>query len=163
MHQTGPRNKHSILLFVACALLGDGELGPHLTQCGPAEDYLHATFHLIHSVVWPQYTSVTDRQDRQIMVPTLQAAQYRQIGQRSHSRGRTVLQTVAPKTVRSVLLDLCLSCDVAVLWPNGWMDQDETWHRGRLRPWQLCVRWGHSSASPNRHGPHDFRLMSVIG
>jgi len=23
-------------------------------------------------------------------------------------------------------------CDVGVLWPNGWMDQDETWHGGRL-------------------------------
>ena len=21
-----------------------------------------------------------------------------------------------------------------VLWPNGWMDQDETWHAGRTRP-----------------------------
>jgi len=25
----------------------------------------------------------------------------------------------------------CLSvCDIGVLWPNGWTDQDETWHRG---------------------------------
>ena len=31
---------------------------------------------------------------------------------------------------------ICLSvCDVGVLWPNGWMDQDETWHAGRPRPW----------------------------
>jgi len=22
----------------------------------------------------------------------------------------------------------CLSCDVGVLWPDGWMDQDATWH-----------------------------------
>jgi len=36
---------------------------------------------LIHPVVWPQYTNVTDRQDRQ----------------RSDSIGRTVLLTVAPK------------------------------------------------------------------
>jgi len=21
-------------------------------------------------------------------------------------------------------------CDVGVLWPNGWMDEDETWHEG---------------------------------
>jgi len=122
VHQTGPRNKHSILLSVACALLGDGELGPHLTQCGPAEDYLHATFHLIHSVVWPQYTSVTDRQDRQIMVPTLQAAQYRQIGQRSHSRGRTVLQTVAQK--RFALCYWTFVCPVTLLYCGqtvGWI------------------------------------------
>jgi len=28
---------------------------------------------------------------------------------------------------------VCLSCpvcDVDVLWPNGWMDQGETWHAG---------------------------------
>jgi len=28
---------------------------------------------------------------------------------------------------------VCSVCDVGLLWPNGWMDQDETWHRGR--PW----------------------------
>jgi len=36
-----------------------------------------------------------------------------------------------------------LSCPVCdgVLWPNGWMDQDETWHRGRPQPKPHCVRW----------------------
>jgi len=31
------------------------------------------------------------------------------------------------------------------LWPNGWMDQDGTWHGGR--PWSTpqCARSGHSS------------------
>jgi len=33
-----------------------------------------------------------------------------------------------------MLSDRCLSvcpvCDVDVLWPNDWMDQDETWHAG---------------------------------
>jgi len=33
-------------------------------------------------------------------------------------------------------------CDTGVLWPNGWMDQDETWHGGRPRPQPNCVRWG---------------------
>jgi len=33
------------------------------------------------------------------------------------------------------------SCDVPALWPNGWTDQDETWHAGRPRPWPHCVRW----------------------
>ena len=29
----------------------------------------------------------------------------------------------------------CLSvCDVGVLWLNGWMDEDETWHGGSPRP-----------------------------
>jgi len=35
----------------------------------------------------------------------------------------------------------CLSvCNVGVLWPNSWMDQDETWHAGRPWPWPHCVR-----------------------
>ena len=25
-----------------------------------------------------------------------------------------------------------------LLWPNGWMDQDEAWHGGRPRPWPHC-------------------------
>jgi len=45
-------------------------------------------------------------------------------------------------------LTLCyrsVVCNVGVLWPNGWMEQDETWHAGRPRPWPHCVRWGPSS------------------
>jgi len=35
--------------------------------------------------------------------------------------------------VRNMLSVRCLSCpvcDVRALWPNGWTDQDETWHAG---------------------------------
>jgi len=43
-------------------------------------------------------------------------------------------------------LSVCLSVlsslsvfNVGVLWPNGWMDQDETWQAGRPRTWYtLC-------------------------
>jgi len=55
-----------------------------------------------------------------------------------------------------MLSDRCLSCpvcpicDVRALWPNGWMDQDETWHAGRPRPWPQCVRWG--PAPPPQRG-----------
>ena len=28
------------------------------------------------------------------------------------------------------------------MWPNGWMDQDETWHGGGPQPQPHCVRWG---------------------
>jgi len=57
---------------------------------------------------------------------------------------------------------VCLSCpvlsvcDVGVLWPNGWMDQDETWHAGRPRLWPHCARWGPSSSSPNGAQPPQF-------
>jgi len=29
---------------------------------------------------------------------------------------------------------VCPVCDIGALWPNGWTDQDETWHAGRPRP-----------------------------
>jgi len=41
-----------------------------------------------------------------------------------------------------------------VLWPNGWMDQDGTWHEGRPRPRPHCARWGPSSPSSKKgHNP----------
>jgi len=43
---------------------------------------------------------------------------------------------------------VCPVCNVAVLWPNSWMDQYETWHAGRPRPWPHCVRWEPSFPSP---------------
>ena len=70
------------------------------------------------------------------------------------------------KTVRPIIslrcLSVCLSCpvcNVGVLWPDGWMDQDETWHAGRPRPWPHCVRWGprcpsHKGAQPPIFGPY---------
>jgi len=54
-------------------------------------------------------------------------------------------------------LPVCLSvCNVGVLWPNGWMDQDETWHAGRPRPWTHCVTWGPSSPSAKGHSLPQF-------
>jgi len=57
---------------------------------------------------------------------------------------RTTWATVC-KMVRPVLSDCCLSClsvcDVDILRPNGWMDQDATRHGGRPRPRPHCVRW----------------------
>jgi len=51
-------------------------------------------------------------------------------------------------------------CNVGMLWPNGWMDQDATWYGGRPRPRPHCVRWrpsfphgkGHSSPPPQLFG-----------
>jgi len=77
-----------------CAPLGEGDLGPHLPQCGQERGLptCMPNFILIRPTVWPQYTNVTDRQDRQTNRQT-----DRQTGQRSDSIGRTVLLTVAPK------------------------------------------------------------------
>jgi len=43
-----------------------------------------------------------------------------------------------------------------LLWPNGWMDQGETWLAGRPRPWPHCVRWGPISPSPKGAEPPIF-------
>jgi len=40
-----------------------------------------------------------------------------------------------------------------LLWPNGWLVQDETWHRGRPQSRPHCLRWGPSSPSPKGAEP----------
>ena len=35
---------------------------------------------------------------------------------------------------------------MSILWPNGWFDQDTTWHGGRPRPRRHCVRLRPSSS-----------------
>jgi len=52
------------------------------------------------------------------------------------------------------------ACNVGVLWPNGWMDQDETWHGGGPRPWPHRVRWGPSSPSPKGYSPQFLAYVS---
>ena len=56
------------------------------------------------------------------------------------------------KTVRPMLSDRCLFvlsvCNVGVLRPNGWIDQDATWYGGRPQPKLHCVRQGPSSPPP---------------
>jgi len=62
---------------------------------------------------------------------------------------------------RTVVCPVCLSvCDVGLLSPNGWMDEDETWHGGRTRPWPHCVRWG-LSFSPKGHIP-PFQILAHV-
>jgi len=40
-----------------------------------------------------------------------------------------------------------------LLWPNGWMDQDGTWHGGRLQSRRLCVRRAPSPLLKKRAEP----------
>jgi len=51
-------------------------------------------------------------------------------------------------------------CDVGVLWPKGWMDQDETRHGGRPQSRPHCVSWGPNS--PGGTAPPHFLPMSVV-
>ena len=60
-------------------------------------------------------------------------------------------------------------CDIGVLWANGWMDQDETWHAGRPRPWLHCGRWRPSSpcvswgpSSPPQKGAEPPQFLAHI-
>ena len=56
----------------------------------------------------------------------------------------------ATVSVRPMISDRCLSvlsvclsvCDVGVLWPNGWMDQDATWYAARPQLTPYSVRLG---------------------
>jgi len=51
---------------------------------------------------------------------------------------------------------------VGVFWPNGWMDQDETWHGGRPLPFPHCVRWRPSCPPQNGDtAAPTFRPMSL--
>jgi len=45
---------------------------------------------------------------------------------------------------------VCPICNVGVLWPNGWTDQDTTRYGGRPRPRWHCVRWEPSSPPPRK-------------
>jgi len=63
----------------------------------------------------------------------------------------TVCKNGSPYAIGSLP---CLSvCDIGVLWPNGWMDKNETWRAGRLRPWPHCVRWGPPPPPQKGHSP----------
>jgi len=49
-----------------------------------------------------------------------------------------------------------------LLWRNSCLDQDETWHGGRRRPWPHCVRWVPSSP-PQRGTAAQFSVNAYCG
>jgi len=77
----------------------------------------------------------------------------------------TVCKTVRPMLSDVVCLScpLCPVCDVGVLWPNGWMDQDETWRTGRPWPWPQSARWGPSYPAPKRGQSPQFSAHVCCG
>ena len=62
-------------------------------------------------------------------------------------------------------LPVCPVCDgdLGLLWPNGWTDQDETWHWGRPRPRHIVLD-GDKLAPPKKIAaqPPNFRPLSVV-
>jgi len=65
-----------------------------------------------------------------------------------HSLGDHFVKRFALCYQSVVYLSVCTVCNVGVLWPDGWMDQDETRHAGSHRLWPQCIRWGPSCLSP---------------
>ena len=59
-------------------------------------------------------------------------------------------------------LSLLSVCNVGVLWPNGWMDQDATCYGDRPRPRRHYVRWGPGSPTEWAQQPPTFRPMSIV-
>jgi len=47
-----------------------------------------------------------------------------------------------------------------LLWPNGWMDHDGTWHGGGSRSRPHCARWGPSS--PPRKGGRALQFSAHV-
>jgi len=74
-----------------------------------------------------------------------------------------VLQTAAlcSRTVVCPVCPILSVCDVGVLWPNGWMNQDATWYGGRPRP----RPHGDPAPSPPRERGREapsFRPMFIV-
>jgi len=71
--------------------------------------------------------------------------------------GRPFVKTVCP-----TLSDRCPVCNVGVLLPNGSMNHDVTWYRGRPQSRPHYVRWGPSSPRERGSAPPTFRPTSIV-
>jgi len=63
---------------------------------------------------------------------------------------------IGPLSVPSVCLSVLSVCNVRALWPNGWTNQDETWHAGRPRPWPHVLVGDPAPPPPKGHSPPIF-------
>jgi len=77
------------------------------------------------------------------------------------------LKRGSPYAVRP--LSVLSVCNVGVVvWPNGWMDQDETWHVGP-RPWPQCammktqLSFGQRGTTPSQFSAHQFSVHVYCG
>jgi len=100
------RNRYGPKIGGLCPFRGGGAGSPPNTMWpGPRPTYV-PSFILIRPTVWPQYTNDTDRQtDRQDRQADRADIQDRQ---RTDSIGRTVLQTVAQKSIQPLPLSACV-------------------------------------------------------
>ena len=70
------------------------------------------------------------------------------------------------ETVCPMLSDHCpvLSvCNIGVMWPNGWMDKDETWHGGGPRPGHIVLDGDPAPPSQRGTAPPQFSANVCCG
>jgi len=95
----------------------------------------------------------------------LQTTDRQQTDGRQHIANVNVNANRSLKTVSPMLSDRCISsvlsvCDVGVLWPNGWMDQDATWYGGGPDPGHIVLDW--DLAPPKRGTPPVIIIIIII-
>jgi len=91
-------------------------------------------------------------------VPLLGELGLTQCGHKVNRFWATVCKTVRQNMLSDrclFCLSVCPVCNVDVLWPKGWMYQDETRHGDRPRTRRDCVRWT-PSFNLKRHSPANF-------
>ena len=86
----------------------------------------------------------------------------REVGLRGAKREGTQFPHLQKGGKEAPIFGQCL------LWPNGWMDQDGTWHGGGSQSRPHCARWGPSSlpqkgAEPPIFGPCLLRPNGCMG
>jgi len=122
-------------------LFGKGKFGPCTKSPGPRPTSIPSGI-LIHPAIWPT-TDMGRKMGGQYPFGGSSPSNTMWSGPRPtfltiylqpanhlatvHQRHRQDRQNSHPKTVCPMLSDRCLSC-LSVLWPNGWVDQDKTWH-----------------------------------
>jgi len=84
--------------------LGEGDQGPRLT-CGQPRPTCMPSFILIRPTVWPQYTSVRDRTDRQDNGPLAQ-------GEPFYKRSPKKIDSIRTKLMEEIHFEVCHSSNL---------------------------------------------------
>jgi len=81
-----------------------------------------------------------------------------------HIHWATVCETFRPMlSARCPVCAVLSVCNVGVLWPNGWMDPDETWHAVGLGPGHIVLDGKPALPPPKGAQPLlSFRPMSTV-
>jgi len=143
-------NRHGPKISGFCPFLGGGAGSPSNTVSLRLRLTFLLSGILIHPAVWPQQIWAENWGAVHIHCTIL-------------SLLRIFWATTCYQAVVCLSVLSCLSvCEVGILWPNSWMDQDETWHAVRTLPWPHCIRWVPSSL-PQMAGQTKMPLGMEVG